>query len=72
MEEEERSRDENKYLLIFLRCLANICVTIVLASSTYAIYIVVERSIDVDARLRAGEKVGWIEQNMVNTLTKTQ
>ena len=67
LEEEERTRHENKYLLITLRVLANIMVVIVLASSTYAIYEVVERSIEVDARGRAGESVGWVEQNMVST-----
>ena len=65
LEEEERVRHENKYLLVTLRVIANILVIIVLTSSTYAIYEVVERSTDVDARVRAGESVGWIEQNMV-------
>lgn len=54
---------------MFLRVIANILVAIVLASSTYAIYLVVERSREVEDKLARGESVGWWDQNEVGNLT---
>ena len=52
--------------LLFLRVLANMLVLIVLASSTYAINLVVTRSQEVEKRLQVGEDVGWWDQNEVS------
>ncbi len=52
-------------LLIFLRLIANILVIIVLASSSYAIYLVVERSKKFEQDLKEGKEVSWYERNEV-------
>ena len=49
-----------------LRVLANFLVLAVLASSTYAIYKVVEFSQQVDKRLAEGQTVSWLESNSVS------
>ena len=52
-------------MLVFQRAVANVLVTGILASSAYAIYVVVERSRGFEQRLREGKSVSWVEQNEV-------
>ena len=47
------------------RLIANVLVVGILASSAYAIFVVVERSLNFEKRMRAGEQVSWVEQNEV-------
>ncbi len=54
-------------LLIFYRIVANILVVIVLASSTYAIYQVVERSKKFEKIKEEGGEVSWWDTNEVQT-----
>ena len=50
-----------------LRIIANILVCIVIASSTYAIFLLVKRSNELEKRVERGEKVNWFQQNEVWT-----
>ncbi|CAH1785369.1 unnamed protein product [Owenia fusiformis] len=68
VEEEEKRREENIHLTRFLRVLANILVLMVLASSTFAIQIVVQNSRQTEKDLRDGIDVGWWRQNEVSTV----
>lgn len=55
--------------LLVLRILANFLVCIVLASSTYAIYLLVQRSKEVEKWVERGEKVNWFTQNEVSRIS---
>ncbi|KAK2188052.1 hypothetical protein NP493_146g05034 [Ridgeia piscesae] len=64
-------RDQRRFqkMLVFQRAVANVLVTGILASSAYAIYVVVERSRGFEQRLREGKSVSWVEQNEVSIVT---
>ncbi|XP_075526894.1 transmembrane channel-like protein 1 [Dermacentor variabilis] len=59
LEEKERKKEERSWKIMFLRALANLIVLILLASSAYAVVLVVERSQEPEA-----EKT-WYRQNEV-------
>ena len=59
-----------RLMLLSLRVVANFLVMAVLASSTYAIYRVVEFSQEVDKMLADGKDVSWWESNSVRTKTR--
>ncbi|CAD5115815.1 DgyrCDS4755 [Dimorphilus gyrociliatus] len=66
IEEKERQRSERKGILILLRIWANFIVVLVLASSAYAIYLVVERSRQFEKDKENGVEVNWWQQNEVS------
>ncbi|KAI0214596.1 Transmembrane channel-like protein 3 [Lamellibrachia satsuma] len=68
MEEQERKRKIKK-MLVLKRLFANVLVVGILSSSAYAIFVVVERSLNFEKRMRAGEQVSWVEQNEVSIVT---
>ncbi|XP_075734138.1 transmembrane channel-like protein 1 [Rhipicephalus microplus] len=59
LEEKERKKEERSWKIMFLRALANFIVLVLLASSAYAVVLVVERSQEPEA-----EKT-WYRQNEV-------
>ncbi|RWS08508.1 transmembrane channel-like protein 3 [Dinothrombium tinctorium] len=59
LEEKEKSKVENDWKLILRRIIANILVLILLISSAYAVYLVVERSQNMPPNS------GWIRENEV-------
>ncbi|KAK3803765.1 hypothetical protein RRG08_052937 [Elysia crispata] len=52
LEEQEKAREGNKYLQIFLRVTANVIILILLATSTYIIQLFVERSRQLEVNKR--------------------
>ncbi|XP_033758048.1 transmembrane channel-like protein 3 [Pecten maximus] len=71
LEEKEKEKDVNKYRLMVLRVLANVCVLLMLGASTYAIQLCVERSRQLDIRKRRGQVVTGFWQENELTLVMT-
>ena len=55
--------------MIFLRIVANLLVITVLASSSYAIFLVVERSETFEQKIKEGLYVSWYERNEVRLVS---
>ncbi|XP_064616966.1 transmembrane channel-like protein 3 [Liolophura sinensis] len=72
LEEKEKTKDENKKLIIFLRVVANILVCISLGLSTWAIQTCVQLSREVDIKKRREQyQPSFWEENQVTVIMTT-